>query len=119
MELNGPEPIAPDHVVVGFESVRPVLDGWLVALALKNEREGGSRTYVASDGGAEIGYYGLLYVAGGMAGFQLPVGSSRRPGLLPLPTRESTRKLVEREAVPSGVATVDDGALAAIRPRNE
>jgi GNAT superfamily N-acetyltransferase len=59
MELKGPEPIAPHHVVVGFESGLPVLDGWLVARALKNERDGGSRTYVASVVVVVIGCYCL------------------------------------------------------------
>ena len=57
--MNGPEPITHDHVVVGFESGRPVLDGWLASRALRNEREGGSRTYVVSDDGVVIGYYCL------------------------------------------------------------
>ena len=36
-----------------------MLDDWLVSRALRNERDGGSRTYVLSDGGVAIGYYRL------------------------------------------------------------
>ena len=35
------------------------LDGWLVSRALRNKRDGGSRTYVVSGGGVVAGYYCL------------------------------------------------------------
>ena len=59
MELTGPEPITADHVLGGFDSGRPALDSWLVSRALRNERDGGSRTYVVADGGVVAGYYCL------------------------------------------------------------
>jgi len=57
--LKRPEPITADHVLAEFDCGRPVLDGWLVSRALRNEQEGGSRTYVVSEDGKVIGYYCL------------------------------------------------------------
>lgn len=59
MEFTGPEPITVVHDVAEFDSGRPVLDNWLVSLALRNQQEGGSRTCVVSVGGAMAGYYCL------------------------------------------------------------
>ena len=57
--MKRPEPITADHVLAEFDCGRPVLDGWLVSRALRNEQEGGSRTYVVSEDGKVIGYYCL------------------------------------------------------------
>ena len=59
MALTGPEPLAADHVLDGFDSGQPTLDAWLISHALKNEREGGSRTYVVCDRGVVVAYYCL------------------------------------------------------------
>ena len=59
MALTGPEPLAAHHVLTGFDCGRPALDGWLISHALRNEREGGSRTYVVCEEGAVAAYYSL------------------------------------------------------------
>ena len=59
MNLSAPEPLAADHQLDGFSCGQVTLDAWLKTRALKNEREGGSRTYVVCEGKAVAGYYAL------------------------------------------------------------
>lgn len=81
--MKRPEPITADHVLAEFDCGRPVLDGWLVSRALRNEQEGGSRTYVVSEDGKVIGYYCLA--AGSVLRRAAP-GRIRRnmPNLIPV-----------------------------------
>ena len=59
MSPTAPEPIAAHHVLAGFDSGQPTLDNWLIARALRNERDGASRTYVVCDDSAVVAYYRL------------------------------------------------------------
>ena len=70
MSLTGPEPIAAEHILTGFDSGQHQLDSWLVSRALKNERAGASRTYVICDGRNVIAYYCLS--AGSVAHTAVP-----------------------------------------------
>ncbi len=99
--MSGPEPITRDHVVVGFESGRPVLDGWLVSRALRNEREGGSRTYVVSDEGVVIGYYCL---SAGAVMHRVAPGAVRRNMPDPIPVVLLGRLAVARSHQGRGIA---------------
>jgi len=60
-----PVPISADHRLDGFDSGKPLLDGWLRAHALENEDKA-SRTYVVTalsgtDAGDVVAYYALAY----------------------------------------------------------
>lgn len=101
MKLTGPEPITADHVVAEFDSGRPVLDNWLVSRALRNEREGGSRTYVVSDGGAVTGYYCL---AAGSVTHRVEPGRIRRNMPDPIPVVLLGRLAVARSHQGRGIA---------------
>lgn len=70
MSLTGPERIAAEHILTGFDSGQHQLDSWLVSRALKNERAGASRTYVVCDGRNVIAYYCLS--AGSVAHTAVP-----------------------------------------------
>ena len=59
MPLTGPEPLSERHILTGFDSGQPALDTWLVSRALRNERSGGSRTYVVCEDGRAVAYYSL------------------------------------------------------------
>ncbi|MEL7029336.1 MAG: GNAT family N-acetyltransferase [Pseudomonadota bacterium] len=59
MTLSPPEPITAAHKFDGFDSGRPTLDDWLKKRARRNEREGGSRTYIVCDGASVVAYYAL------------------------------------------------------------
>ena len=59
MGIRAPVPLADEHGTVRFDCGDPVLNEWLQRTALKNERNGGSRTFVVCDGQQVIGYYTL------------------------------------------------------------
>lgn len=58
--LFSPELLAPDHRVDDFTCGRPMLDVWLRDMALHNQRENYTRTFVVRDATMEVkGYYAL------------------------------------------------------------
>ena len=101
MPLTGPEPISADHVLAGFDSGQPSLDTWLTARALRNEREGGSRTYVVCDKGVVAAYYCLA--AGSAQRPDMP-GRIRRNMPDPIPVMLMGRLAVARSHQGMGIA---------------
>ena len=101
MEFTGPEPITVDHDVAEFDSGRLVLDNWLVSRALKNEQEGGSRTYVVSVGGIVVGYYCL---SAGSVTHAVAPGRIRRNMPDPVPVVLLGRLAVARSHQGKGIA---------------
>ena len=59
MPLRAPGPITPGHELTNFASGQPTLDAWLASRARKNERGGGSRTYVVCEKCRIVAYYRL------------------------------------------------------------
>jgi predicted N-acetyltransferase YhbS len=57
--LSAPEPLGPDHELDAFASGVEQLDDWLKRHALRNEVDGGSRSFVVCDGRRVVGYYSL------------------------------------------------------------
>ena len=101
MALTGPEPLAADHVLDGFDSGQPTLDAWLISHALKNEREGGSRSYVVCDRGVVVAYYCLS--TGSVARKDSP-GRIRRNMPDPIPVMLVGRLAVDRTCQGQGIA---------------
>lgn len=93
MSPTAPEPIAAHHVFADFDSGQPTLDNWLTARALKNERDGASRTYVVCDDGAVVAYYCLA--AGSVQHRDVP-GRLRRNMPDPIPVMLMGRLAVVR-----------------------
>lgn len=58
-QLRPPERLTPIHDLASFDCGVPELNDWLRQHALKNEGEGGSRTYVVCVGKRVVGYYCL------------------------------------------------------------
>ena len=57
---SAPVPLAPDHILDGFDCGVPVLDAWLRTRARANEAAGASRTFVIVESGKRVvGYYSL------------------------------------------------------------
>lgn len=55
-----PAPLAGEHLLDGFSSGKPVLDDWLRDMALYNQNQGYSRTFVIADeSNAVVGYHSL------------------------------------------------------------
>lgn len=101
MALTGPEALAADHVLDGFDSGQPTLDAWLISHALKNEREGGSRTCVVCDRGVVVAYYCLS--TGSVARKDSP-GRVRRNMPDPIPVMLVGRLAVDRTHQGQGMA---------------
>ena len=114
MDPTAPEPIAAHHVLTGFDSGQPTLDSWLTARALKNERDGASRTYVVCDAGAVVAYYCLA--AGSVQRRDVP-GSLRRNMPDPIPVMLMGRLAVARSHQGKGLARglVRDAVLRTLK----
>ena len=59
MKLTAPMPLTAHHVTDGFSCGVDSLDQWLKRRSLKNQIQGGSRTYVACDEARVVAYYAL------------------------------------------------------------
>lgn len=58
--LRPPEPLAPHHLLDGFESGVSSLDNWLKQRARQNQSSGASRTFVSADAADRVGAYYAL-----------------------------------------------------------
>ncbi len=82
--LSSPAPLEPAHDLSAFDCGVPALNDYLKKFALQNLRSQSARTYVATRGGAVVGYYTLAAgsarreetparVAKGLAAHPVPV----------------------------------------------
>lgn len=93
MTLSRPEPLGPHHQTDRFDSGAPSLDAWLKRRAPMNQASGASRTFVACDGDAVIGYYAL---ASSALGIGAAAGRFRRNMPDPIPVAVLARLAVAR-----------------------
>ncbi len=114
MALTKPESITADHVLSGFDCGRLALDSWLISHALRNEREGGSRTYVVCDEGVVAAYYSL---ATGSVERKAAPGSVRRNMPDPIPVMLIGRLAVATSFQGRGIARglVRDATLRTLK----
>ena len=54
---RGPELLAADHAIGGFDCGDEALNEWLHRRAPRNQREGSSRTWVVTDGARVVAFY--------------------------------------------------------------
>ena len=101
MSLTAPEPIRANHDLTSFDSGQPTLDAWLTSRALKNERGGGSRTYVVCEEGAVVAYYCLS--TGSVVHGAAP-GNIRRNMPNPIPVMLMGRLAVDQSHQGGGIA---------------
>ena len=102
MSLSAPEPLAADHQLDDFACGQATLDGWLKARARKNEREGGSRTYVVCEGKAVVGYYALA--VGSVIAAEAP-GKVRRNMPDPIPVMVLGRLAIDQTRQSQGIGS--------------
>lgn len=114
MPLTGPEPLAAHHLLAEFDSGQPTLDTWLASRALKNERAGGSRTYVVCEDSSVVAYYCLS--AASVAHRSVP-GRIRRNMPDPIPVMLLGRLAVAKSHQGRGLARdlVQDAILRTLR----
>jgi GNAT superfamily N-acetyltransferase len=92
-KLSSPVRLTLDHDVQDFESGERSLDEWILQRALRNERDGASRTYVICSNNVVVGYYALS--TGSIASVSAP-GRIRRNMPDPIPVMLLGRLAIDR-----------------------
>ena len=95
-----PEKLNYSHLIDKFDSGENQLNEWLKKLALKNDLEGASRTYVVCVGKEVIGYYCL---ANGAVAQTTATGRIRRNMPDPIPVMVIGRLAVDRRWQGKGI----------------
>ena len=113
-KLSPPELLSEHHRLDGLVCEEPALADWLKKRALKNQREGASRTFVVCDGADVIGYYALA--AGAVSHVAAP-GSVRRKMPDPIPVMVLGRLAVHTEWASQGIGRglLKDALLRTLR----
>jgi GNAT superfamily N-acetyltransferase len=93
MKLTAPMPLTEHHVTEGFSCRVDSLDQWLKRRSLKNQNQGGSRTYVVCDEARVVASYAL---ASGAVTTTQATGLFRRNMPDPIPVVALGRLAVDR-----------------------
>ncbi len=59
MSLRGPEPLAAQHRLEGFDCGKPALNDWLLRHARQAQGSGSAKTFVVADDDRVVGYFSL------------------------------------------------------------
>lgn len=94
MGVSAPYPISDSHDVSGFDCGHSSLNDWLQKRAIKNEKNGASRTFVVCNDNTVIGYYSL---AVGAITREEASGKVRRNMPEPIPVMILGRLAVDRQ----------------------
>lgn len=113
MGLKAPAPFSQAHDTATFDCGQDTLNYWLKHTALKNEKNGASRTFVVCDGKKVIGYYTLA--AGSVSHSEVP-GKVRRNMPEPIPVMVLGRLAVDKNHQSKGIgkALLQDALLRVI-----
>lgn len=113
MGLKAPAPLAQTHDSSTFYCGQDTLNNWLKNTALKNEKNGGSRTFVVREGKKVIAYYTLA--AGSVSYSEVP-GKVRRNMPEPIPVMMLGRLAVDKSHQSKGIgkALLRDAMLRVI-----
>ena len=114
MSLSAPSPLDGSHQLDDFRCAEPELEQWLKRRALRNQREGASRTFVVCEGRRVVGYYALA--AGSVLHAQAP-GAVRRNMPEPIPVIVLGRLAVHGDWSDRGVGSglLKDAVLRSLR----
>lgn len=113
MGLKAPAPLVQTHDTATFDCGQESLNHWVKNTALKNEKNGASRTFVVCDGKKVIGYYTLA--AGSVSHSEVP-GKVRRNMPEPIPVMVLGRLAVDKNYQSKGIgkALLQDALLRVI-----
>jgi GNAT superfamily N-acetyltransferase len=92
--ISAPGPISDNHDISGFDCGHTSLNEWLRKRAIKNEKNGASRTFVVCNGDTVIGYYSL---AAGAVTREEASGNVRRNMPDPIPVMILGRLAVDQQ----------------------
>ena len=98
--LIAPTPLSVVHLTTQFDCGNDSLNEWLMRRALKNEYNGGSRTYVVCDDNLVVGYYAIA--AGSIVRKEAP-GRIRRNMPDPIPALVLGRLAVDSRRQGRGI----------------
>lgn len=116
MSLSAPAPLDDSHGLDDFRCAEPELEleQWLKRRALRNQREGASRTFVVCEGRRVVGYYALE--AGSVLHAQAP-GAVRRNMPEPIPVIVLGRLAVHADWSGRGIGSglLKDAVLRSLR----
>ncbi|MDP1821865.1 MAG: GNAT family N-acetyltransferase [Archangium sp.] len=114
MSLTAPAPLDDSHELDEFRCAEPDLELWLKRRALRNQKDGASRTFVVCDGLRVVGYYALA--AGSVLHAQAP-GAVRRNMPEPIPVVVLGRLAVDAEWSGKGLGRglLKDAVLRSLR----
>lgn len=102
MSLTGPAPLDDSHQLDAFRCAEPELERWLKRRALRNQREGASRTFVVCEGARVVGYYAL---AAGSVLHAQAAGAIRRNMPEPIPVIVLGRLAVDADWSGRGIGS--------------
>ena len=110
MVYTPPTKIEPTQLTENFDSGQESLNTWLKLRALKNERDGASRTYVVCENNQVIAYYSI---ATGSVSHSDAISKARRNMPDPIPAMILARLAVDRhhQGKGLGVALLKDAVL--------
>ena len=83
MSLRGPEPLAAQHRLEGFDCGKPALNDWLLRHARQAQGSGSAKTFVVVDGDRVAGYFSLT--VGQVDTLEAPERIRRGMGQYPVP----------------------------------
>jgi predicted N-acetyltransferase YhbS len=113
-ELRRPERLTPEHDVAGFDCGEAELNAWLRERAAKNEADGGSRTYIVSEGRVVVGFY---CIANGSVMHNIATSKVRKNMPDPVPVMVIGRMAVaiDRQHQGIGAAMLRDAILRTLQ----
>jgi len=94
MGISAPTPLTESHNTAAFNCGQDSLNEWLQKRAIKNEKNGASRTFVVCDANTVVGYYSL---AVGAVVREEASGKVRRNMPEPIPVMILARQAVEKQ----------------------
>jgi GNAT superfamily N-acetyltransferase len=114
LQLDAPQPLAPEHRIDRFDCGEASLDDWLKRRAASNQHSGASRTFVVADQDRRV--YGYYAMAAGAVSHQQATSSVRRNMPDPIPVLVLARLAVDCHAqgIKLGAALLRDAVNRAV-----
>ncbi len=102
MTLRAPEPLAPQHLLEGFDCGKPALNDWLLRHARQAQGSGSAKTFVvAEEDGRVAGYFSLT--VGQVDTLDAPERIRKGMGQYPVPVVILARLAVSRQDQGRGI----------------
>lgn len=101
MSLRGPEPLAAQHRLEGFDCGKAALNDWLLRHARQAQGSGSAKTFVVSDNERVAGYFSLT--VGQVDTLEAPERMRKGMGQYPVPVVILARLAVSRQDQGHGI----------------